>query len=127
MGYCFGGGTVLELARSGADISGVVSFHGSLDKPGSQAVKEIKAKILVLHGADDSNISHGELAFFEDEMRGAKADWQVVLYSNAVHSFTNPAAGNDPSSGNAYNEKADTRSWEAMKVFFNEIFSEKAR
>lgn len=123
IGYCFGGGTVLELARSAEDIAGVVSFHGSLDTLRPEDSKEIKAKILVLHGADDPNISHGELAAFEDEMRQAKADWQVVLYGNAVHSFTNPDAGNDPSSGVAYNARADRRSWQEMLLFFEEIFA----
>lgn len=121
IGYCFGGGVVLEMARNGEDLSGVVSFHGSLDTP-EPASKNIRAKILVLHGADDRNIAGGELALFEDEMRAAEADWQVVLYGNAVHAFTNPDSGNDPSKGAAYNANADKRSWEMMRSFFKEIF-----
>lgn len=122
IGYCFGGMVGLELARSGADIAGVVSFHGALNTPNKQDAKNIQAKVLVLHGADDPNVKPEEVAAFEQEMRNAGVDWQLVKYGGAVHAFTNPAAGNDPSTGGAYNEKADKRSWEAMKVFFVEIF-----
>ena len=121
IGYCFGGTTVLELARSGADISGVVSFHGGLSSPNPADAKNIKGKVLVLHGADDPNVNP-EVPAFQDEMRKAKVDWQFVAYGNAVHSFTDWNAGNDNSKGAAYNEKADKRSWEAMKEFFAEIF-----
>lgn len=123
IGYCFGGGTVLELARSGADIAGVVSFHGNLDTPHPQETKNIKAKILICHGADDPFVTKEQIAAFQDEMRLARADWQINIYANAVHSFTNPDSGNDPSTGLAYNKEADSRSWEAMKLFFNQIFS----
>jgi dienelactone hydrolase len=123
IGYCFGGLTVLELARSGADVKGVVSFHGSLGTPTPQDAKNIKGKVLVLHGADDPFSPAKEVAEFEDEMRKAKVDWQVVLYGGAVHSFTNPESGNDPGKGAAYHEAADKRSWEAMKMFFREIFA----
>jgi dienelactone hydrolase len=122
IGYCFGGMTVLELARSGADIAGVVSFHGGLATPDTNDAKNIRAKILVLTGGDDPNVPPSQVTVFEDEMRKANIDWQVVSYGGAVHSFTNPASGNDPSKGVAYNEKADKRSWEAMKTFFSEIF-----
>ncbi len=122
IGYCFGGTTVLELARSGADISGVVSFHGGLDSPKPEDGKNIKCKVLVLHGADDPFNSAQNITAFENEMRGAKVDWQMVQYGGAVHSFTEVAAGSDNSKGAAYNEKADHRSWEAMKEFFAEIF-----
>ncbi len=123
IGYCFGGTVVLELARSGADIKGVVSFHGGLDTPNLSDANNIKAKVLVLHGADDPYVPEEQLKTFEKEMRDAKVDWQLVSYGNAVHSFTNPGAGNDNSKGAAYNEKADKRSWEAMKNFFIEIFN----
>ncbi len=122
IGYCFGGTTVLELARSGADIAGVVSFHGGLDSPKPEDGKNIKCKVLVLHGADDPYTSAKDLAAFEDEMRKAKVDWQLVKYGGAVHSFTQKDAGNDNSKGAAYNEAADRRSWEQMKAFFAEIF-----
>ena len=122
IGYCFGGGTVLELARSGADINGVVSFHGNLDTPDPSDAKNIKCKILVCHGADDPFTTFDQIKAFMDEMRAAKVDYQFIIYSGAVHSFTNPNSGNDPSKGVAYNAEADRRSWQHMKDFFAEIF-----
>jgi dienelactone hydrolase len=122
MGYCFGGTTVLELARSGADIRGVVSFHGGLETPNMDDAKAIKCPVLAMTGADDPHVPPEQIAAFEGEMRLAKIDWQLIVYGNAVHSFTNPEAGNDNSKGAAYNEKADKRSWEAMKRFLAEIF-----
>jgi len=122
IGYCFGGTTVLELARSGADVKGVVSFHGGLSTPTPADAKNIKGKVLALHGADDPFVPPAEEQAFEEEMRKAKVDWQLVAYGNSVHSFTDWNAGNDNSKGSAYNEKADQRSWEAMKTFFAEIF-----
>ena len=122
IGYCFGGTAVIELARSGADIAGVVSFHGGLDSPHPEDGKNIKCKVLALHGADDPHVSAKDLAAFEDEMRQAKVDWQLVKYGGAVHSFTDWNAGDNPQQGAAYNEKADRRSWEAMKQFFAEMF-----
>lgn len=122
IGYCFGGTTVLELTRSGADLKGVVSFHGNLETPRPEDAKNVRAKVLVLHGGDDPHVPPAEVAAFQDEMRKAGVDWQMDIYGGAVHSFTNRDAGNDPSKGAAYNEKADRRSWEAMKTFFAEIF-----
>jgi dienelactone hydrolase len=122
IGYCFGGTTVLELARSGADVAGVVSFHGGLDSPTPADGKNIKGKVLVCHGAEDPFTKPEDLAAFESEMRNAKVDWQLIKYGGAVHSFTQPMAGNDNSKGAAYNKKADKRSWEAMKQFLAEIF-----
>jgi dienelactone hydrolase len=122
IGYCFGGTTALEMARDGAALAGVVSFHGGLGTPTPQDARNIKAKVLALHGADDPHVPPAEVAAFEDEMRKGGVDWQLVAYGGAVHSFTNKAAGNDPSHGNAYNARADQRSWEAMKAFFTEIF-----
>lgn len=121
IGYCFGGTTVLELARSGESLSGVVSFHGSLDAP-DYGKKKINANVLVLHGGDDLSVKPEHMAGFQDEMRKSNVDWQVYVYGGAVHSFTNPDSGNDPSKGAAYNEQSDKRSWEAMKLFFAEIF-----
>ncbi len=122
IGYCFGGGVALELARSGADIAGVVSFHGNLDTPNPADAKNIKAKVLVCHGGNDPYVTRQQVEAFENEMKDAGVDWQINIYGGAVHSFTNPASGNDPSTGVAYNEKADKRSWQAMKDFFAEIF-----
>jgi dienelactone hydrolase len=122
IGYCFGGTTVLELARSGAEIAGVVSFHGGLSSPTPADAKNIKARVLALHGADDPNVPPSEVAAFEDEMRQGGVDWQLIAYGGAVHSFTDWNAGNDNSKGAAYNERADRRSWDAMKQFFAELF-----
>ena len=123
IGYCFGGTAVLELARSGADIAGVVSFHGGLDTPTSQDAKNIRAKVLALHGADDPYVPADQVAAFENEMRQAGMDWQLIVYGGAVHGFTNPANGTDNSKGAAYNALADARSWVAMQQFFNELFA----
>ena len=122
IGYCFGGTGVLELARSGADVLGVVSFHGGLDSPTPADGKNIKAKVLILHGADDPFSSKADIAALEKELKDAGVDYQLVFYSGAVHAFTQPMAGNDPSRGAAYNERADKRSWTAMRAFFDEIF-----
>lgn len=122
IGYCFGGTAVLELARSGAELNGVVSFHGGLDSPTPGDGKHIKCKVLVLHGADDPTMSPQQIAAFEDEMRGGGVDWQLIKFGGAVHGFTQWYAGNDNSKGVAYNERADKRSWEYMKLFFAEIF-----
>jgi dienelactone hydrolase len=123
IGYCFGGTVVLELARSGADISGVASFHGGLDTPTPEDAKNVKARILALHGADDPFVPPQQVAAFQDEMRKGGVDWQMIYYGNAVHSFTVPAAGGDRAKGTAYDEKADRRSWEAMESFFKEVFA----
>ena len=122
VGYCFGGTTVIELARSGAALSGVVSFHGGLDSPKPEDGKNIKCKMLACHGADDPFVPAKDLAAFESEMRDNKVDWQLIAYGGAVHAFTQPMAGNDNSKGAAYNERADKRSWEDMKQFFGELF-----
>jgi dienelactone hydrolase len=122
IGYCFGGTAVLELARSGADVAGVVSFHGGLDSPNPADGRNIRAKLLVLHGADDPFVPAADIAAFQQELRQAGVDWQMVYYSGAVHSFTQKEAGSDNSRGAAYNERADRRSWQAMREFFAEIF-----
>lgn len=122
IGYCFGGTAALELARSGADVLGVVSFHGGLDTPTPGDARNVKARMLVLTGADDPNVPPAQIQAFEDEMRAAKVDWQLVAYSGAVHGFTNPDNGNDNARGVAYNAAADRRSWAAMKDFFAELF-----
>jgi dienelactone hydrolase len=126
IGYCFGGTAVLELARDGADLSGVVSFHGGLDTSKSAQAKQIRASILVLHGADDPLVTPEQLADFQEEMRAAGTDWQLVAYGNAVHGFTNPAAGTDKSRGVAYSPLADRRSWQAMQRFLAELFEDQS-
>lgn len=122
IGYCFGGTSALELARGGADLLGVVSFHGGLGTPMPAKPGELKAKVLVCHGADDPFVPAAEVADFEAEMRQAKADWQLVAYGNAVHSFTNPGAKGDLP-GAKYEERADRRSWAAAKAFLAELFT----
>jgi dienelactone hydrolase len=121
IGYCFGGTTVLELARGGADLAGVASFHGSLETPHPEQTASIKSKVLILQGAEDKFTVAG-LQAFQDEMRRANADWQMNVYGGAVHSFTVKEAGDDPSKGMAYDEKADKRSWQALQDFLTEIF-----
>lgn len=125
IGYCFGGTGVLELARSGADVNGVVSFHGGLDSPSPEDGKNIQCKILICHGADDPFVSPKDIDAMKAELNDANVDWQMNYYSGAVHSFTQPMAGNDNSKGAAYNEQADHRSWQAMKSFFSELFNNK--
>ena len=122
IGYCFGGTVALELARSGADVAGTVSIHGGLDTPTPGDARNILGRVLVLHGADDPNVPPAQVAAFQQEMRDAKIDWYMVAYGNAVHAFTNPSAGNDPSKGAAYNATADRRSWVELMSFFEEIF-----
>ena len=120
IGYCFGGLVVLDLARSGIDINGVVSFHGLL--MGSDiSDKGIQAKVLVLHGERDPMVPLSMIDEFQQEMTEAQADWQLHSYGNAYHAFTNPDA-NDPDFGTQYNQNADKRSWQSMKNFFSEIF-----
>jgi len=122
IGYCFGGGTVLELARSGANIAGVVSFHGNLDTPDPSVADNIRCRVLVCHGTDDPYVPWDQVKEFFEEMSAADVDYQFIAYANAVHSFTNPDSGDDPSTGAAYNAAADRRSWEHMKLFFRELF-----
>ena len=122
IGYCFGGTTVLELARGHAPVVGVVSFHGGLDTPAPAETKDVKAKVLVLHGADDPFATKEQINAFMDEMIKSGADWQMIFYGGAVHSFTNPEADKFAIKGIAYNEKADKRSWGAMRQFLDELF-----
>ncbi len=124
IGYCFGGTGVLELARSGANIDGVVSFHGGLGSPTPEDAKNIQCEILVLHGADDPFVPPEEVEAFKEEMKSADVDYEFVAYPGAVHAFTQQMAGDDPSKGAAYNAEADEKSWEAMQEFFREIFEE---
>lgn len=122
IGYCFGGMGALELGRSGADIKGIVSFHGTLDTPNPDDARNIKATVLICHGADDPHVPAEQVKAFKEEMDNANVKYKFISYEGAVHSFTNPNSGSDPSKGAAYNEKADKDSWEDMKNFFGEIF-----
>ena len=122
IGYCFGGGTALELARSGADLKGFVTFHGSLDTPTPADAKNIKGKVLVLHGADDPFSPMKDVMALMAEMKAAKVNYEVDLYGDTVHSFTEKDAGSLKMDGAAYNAQSDARSWARMKGFFAEIF-----
>jgi dienelactone hydrolase len=122
IGYCFGGSTVQHLAYSGADIRGVVSFHGSLVPPAEGAAGVVKAKILICHGADDPLVKDDQLITYLGAMRQAGLDWQMVFYGGARHSFTNPDADNVGMAPLKYSPSADARSWSHMKLFFQEIF-----
>jgi dienelactone hydrolase len=121
IGFCFGGLCSLDLARTSADIKGVVSFHGLLTAPDNTLGNTIKAKILALHGHDDPMVPPEQVLAFEQEMTEAGADWQLHSYGNTMHGFTNPLA-NDPAFGAVYKADADRRSWMAMRNFLTEIF-----
>lgn len=123
IGYCFGGTAVLEAARTGADLKGVVSFHGGLDFPEPVKKGDVKAKVLVLTGGADPNVPPARVHAFEKEMKDAGADIRVISYPGAVHAFTNPEADKYKIKGIGYNKEADQKSWEEMKKFFNEIFT----
>jgi dienelactone hydrolase len=127
IGYCFGGTGVLEIARAGVPLAGVVSFHGGLGAAeGMAAQKEVlRTKLLVLHGADDPYVPPKEVASFHQEMAKTGADLRFVAYPGAVHAFTQKGAGNDNSKGVAYNAKADKESWKAMQEFFQKLFKAK--
>jgi dienelactone hydrolase len=116
MGYCFGGTVALDLARSGAPVLGTVTFHGGLANPTPENAKNIKGKVLVLHGAADKVVPPEQVAAFQEEMGNASVDWYMVSYAYARHAFTHQ--------GPRYNEPAERRSWEEMEDFFKEIFSQ---
>ena len=121
IGFCFGGATVLELARSGADLAGVVSFHGNLSTSIPAKAGDVKASLLVLNGADDSYVPAEQIGTFQKEMTDAKADWQFVNYSGAVHCFAE-ADANSP--GCLYEPRAAKRAYAAMESFFDEKFGD---
>ncbi len=119
MGFCFGGLCVLDLARSGADVRGVVSFHGLL-KPSGLPATAVRAKVLVLHGYDDPMAPPEDVLAFAKEMTAGGADWQLHAFGNTVHAFTNPQA-NDRANGMVYDEAADRRSWRLLRQFLEEV------
>jgi len=121
IGYCFGGTGVLELARSGAPVAGVISFHGGLDSTNKEDGANIRAKVLVLHGADDPYVPQSGIDDMIKEFNEGGVDWQMVWYSRAVHSFTDRRAEGPKETGAMYDADADSRSWEHMKVFFAEV------
>ncbi len=122
IGFCFGGLCVLDLARMGADVKAVVSFHGLLTLPEESGDKPVIAKVLALHGHDDPMATEEQLKAFTIEMTDLNVDWQLHSYGNTVHAFTNPKA-NDPAFGTVYNAIADKRAWQSMKNFLEEVFA----
>jgi dienelactone hydrolase len=123
VGYCLGGMVALELARMGAPLSGTAVFHGSLDTPTPNDARNIKGRVLVMHGADDPVANQAEVQAFIKEMRDAKVDFELELYGGVVHGFTETKNGNDPSKGSAYNARAEKLSWASMQGFFRDVFT----
>tara|TARA_B100000029_G_scaffold444025_1_gene463497 strand:+ start:4022 stop:4729 length:708 start_codon:yes stop_codon:yes gene_type:complete len=121
MGFCFGGLAAIEVARSGYNISGCISFHGLLNRS-NESTNKINTKLLILHGERDPMVPPEEVIKFQDEMTKSNADWQFISYGDTFHAFTNPDA-NDPGMGTVYNKLSDERSWNAMKIFLEEVFS----
>ncbi len=121
IGFCFGGGAVLELARSGAPLQAFVSFHGNLDTPDPSDARRIQAPVLVLHGADDPTVPPAQVDAFMAEMKAAQVDWQLISYGGAVHSFTNPQA--DVPGRNQYHPQVAARAYRAMNDLFAEVFA----
>jgi dienelactone hydrolase len=122
IGYCLGGTFVLELARAGAPLTGVVTFHGGLETPRPAASGQVQAKILVCTGADDPSVPVAHVNALADEMTKAGVDWQIISYGGTVHGFTYPDAASRGIPWIAYNQLADRRSWQALRSFFEEIF-----
>lgn len=123
IGYCFGGATVCQLAYSGAPLKGVVSFHGSLPAPTPEQQPKIAAKLLICHGAADAFVPAPQIAAFQEALEQSGADWQMIYFGNARHSFTNPGADKRGIDGLRYNKLADMRSWRYLQDFFDEIFA----
>ncbi|WP_439685470.1 Dienelactone hydrolase-like enzyme [Cupriavidus oxalaticus] len=124
IGFCLGGIAALELARDGADLRGVVCFHGNLDTPAPAQAGQVKAGVLVCTGGDDPLIPGAQITAFQDEMKHAEVDWQVNVYGGAEHSFTNIFADRAGIPGVRYHRNADLRSWEAMRQFLIESFGD---
>jgi dienelactone hydrolase len=122
VGYCFGGMTVLELARGGVELAGVVSVHGSLETKQPAQSDTVKPKLLVCHGALDPHVPTAQITAFADEMNTARTDWQLIVYGGAMHGFTHETATAGATPGVEYNETADVRSSGAIDLFFEEIF-----
>jgi dienelactone hydrolase len=123
IGFCFGGLCVLDIARTGEDLAGVVSFHGLFGAPGNTEGNRIRSKVLVLHGWDDPMATPDAVKSLAAELSSMGADWQLHAYGNTMHAFANPAA-NDRERGTVYDADADRRSWQAMKNFFEELFGD---
>ena len=123
IGYCFGGATVIQLAFSGAEVKGVVSFHGALPLPTGKQASNVKAKMLIAHGNADPFLKEDHIRKFRQALDQANVDWQMIIYAGARHSFTDPGADARGIDALKYDQKADVRSWKHMQLFFDEIFS----
>ncbi|MBK1706790.1 dienelactone hydrolase family protein [Halochromatium glycolicum] len=124
IGYCFGGGTVLQMAYGGADLDGVVSFHGSLPAAPEESHGKIEPEILVLHGQADSFVAPEVVTHFQEKLEAAGANWEMDLYGGVRHGFTNPDAAKYGIENLRYDAQADARSWQRMQTFFDEVFSD---
>jgi len=122
IGYCFGGLCALDLARTGADVAGVASFHGLFTPPGNREGTAIRARVLALHGWDDPMAPPQAVEALAAELTRAGADWQIHAYGNTMHGFTNPNA-NDPGRGVVYDETAARRSWTSLEAFLAEVLA----
>jgi dienelactone hydrolase len=125
IGYCFGGSTALQLAYTGADLKAVVTFHAALPAADAEQAKAIKAKILVCHGAADKFIPEEAAVNFREALEKAKVDYAMVYFGNATHSFSVKGIDDKKVSGLSYNAEADRRSWQYMRLLFDEVFAEK--
>ncbi len=123
IGYCFGGSVVLELARSGADVNGVVSFHGGLGTPTPADAKNVRGRVLVCHGAEDPLVPQTEVSAFIKEMQDAACNWELIQYGKTVHAFTNPANDGKANPAAKYDAYADKHSWQSMRDFFGTVFA----
>jgi len=123
IGFCFGGLCVLDVARTGENLDGVVSIHGLFVAPGNTTANTIKAKVLALHGWDDPMATPDTVLALGEELTSMGADWQLHAYGNTMHAFTNPEA-NDPDFGTVYSDSADRRSWQALQNFLAEILGD---
>ena len=122
IGFCFGGSVALELARGGADLKAVVSFHGVLATRTPAVSGQVKASVLVCTGADDPLAPPDHVMAFEEEMRAAAVrDWQLISYGNTLHGFTNPEADGSIMRAALYSAQADRRSWASMRSLFEEV------
>ena len=124
IGYCFGGATVMQMAYQGADLDGVVSFHGSLPPATPEQAAMVKARVLIAHGDDDGFVPAKRIEAFKKALSGAGVDWEMDIYAGARHGFTNPYADGYGMKGLAYHEQADRRSWSRMRAFFEELFEQ---
>jgi dienelactone hydrolase len=124
VGYCFGGATVMQMAYAGADLAGVVSFHGSLPPATEEQQKQIKASVLVAHGSADTFVPAERVLAFQQALDAADADWRMITYGGARHGFTNPSAGDHGIENLAYDAQADEDSWAEMKAFLSSVLSQ---